>query len=1331
MAPTPHTFASFRDRHPGATMLVCGCGRSLRMLPRDHGLVTVGVNDVGRLFDPDCLVVVNPPGQFRDGRFRWVRESRARALFTQLDLGPVAPPVVRFRLGRFGGTETGAETLDYTQNSPYVAVLLAAHLGAARIGLVGVDFDDDHFFGATGRHPLAARLPEIDAQYAALHAALARRGVELVNLSPSSRLASLPKAAFPAWIGTPTAAPARTPALRIVSYATTPVAGVPPVLARCIAHATPHAARCVWATDRYGNGVAFDGDLQWSTHPREAEAVFAAADAVVVHNGRVDPRHARLLAGKPMLTLAHNYGWNVDMGLVRAGQPGLVVAQYQATLPEFAGWTPVPNPLPLWEAAYRPEPKPAAVTIAFTPSGAHERYPMGHRLYWHGKGAQTTQAVLDRLAREGLVRLEVLRGGVVPHAQALAMKRRAHIVIDECVTGSYHRNSLEGLAAGCVVVNGVGLLPGVEDLLRRCAPGADRLPFEHASLDSLEDVLRALVALGAPELSARGAANRAWIECHWAFGDQWPRHWQPVLDAALDAARAPRRAAASARPDPAAAAVVRAVATVPARPPAIVRMPEPAPPTEEPAMPASLPAEARVSVVVPHGGRERLPLLAATLASLRQSPAVAEIVVVELGPAPVAEALALRWADRHLFVDHDGAFERATALNAGTAVATQPLVAWHDNDLLHTPDFLVRAAAELAARGLDVLVPYTAVYYLEAADSLRVALGELAPEQAAVVNRIAGRIGCIGLVRRDFVQRHGGLIEGFRGWGGEDDAWFHKAALCGRLGRTARGDQPAFHLHHPLSGGVAPGRPGAANPHYAANVERLAAVRAVRDAATLAQRFPAAPARSGVLHERTGPAPRGDDGPPVWTYWEGACPTWIRACRRTLLRHVPGLRLLTPETFAALRAGDPEMASLDLSHLHVAHRADVIRAWLLARFGGLWIDADCLLMRPVHELPGWLAQHDFVGHRMRSGPISNAFIAAPPGSRIAAAYWTQVRAIVARRQPVGWNFGGDLLTAVVARNPGGFHEIPVERVQPVCWSRPQDFLAERDAADHDARVDREAIAYMLSNVELGKRFPAAARSDALLAPRSFFVHLLKRSLGGADPCESLARESGAAQAAELFRRHRCESVSGTGSSLAQTAGLRRRLPLLLEHLGVRRLLDAPCGDRHWMRGVQLPGIEVIGVEILAELVAAHRIIEAQANRRFVAADVLSDALPQADAVFCRDLLVHLPFDEIAQVLRRFAATGATWLVTTHFTQPRPNHDIARGDWRPLHLCGAPFGFPAPRHVLVEGCTEGGGAWADKSLAVWPLDELAVLPFLTGIAAAEAGPPVSARALPVV
>ena len=333
----PQQFRDWRDRHQGDTIIVCGCGRSVNDLPDPSKLLAIGVNDIGRLFDPTYLVVVNPKSQFAADRFRHVAESRAQALFTQLDarqLGVDHPQLVRFRLGRRGGVELDApDALPYTRNSPYVAVCLAAFMGATRIGLIGVDFTDHHFFGATGRHPLMRELASIDREYGALAAALRRRGVELVNLSRESRITSLPKAAPAAFLGNlaahadPTPAVERSPLL-IVSYATTPVAGVPPILARCISARTPHRARCVWADRSYGNGVTFDGDVEWTRAPADAERLIAAADAVIVHNGKVAPQHRALLASKPVVTMAHNYMWNVDRRFVSKGFR-VVVGQYQ------------------------------------------------------------------------------------------------------------------------------------------------------------------------------------------------------------------------------------------------------------------------------------------------------------------------------------------------------------------------------------------------------------------------------------------------------------------------------------------------------------------------------------------------------------------------------------------------------------------------------------------------------------------------------------------------------------------------------------------------------------------------------------------------------------------------------------------------------------------------------------------------------------------------------------------------------------------------------------------------------------------------------------------
>ena len=181
-----------------------------------------------------------------------------------------------------------------------------------------------------------------------------------------------------------------------------------------------------------------------------------------------------------------------------------------------------------------------------------------------------------------------------------------------------------------------------------------------------------------------------------------------------------------------------------------------------------------------------------------------------------------------------------------------------------------------------------------------------------------------------------------------------------------------------------------------------------------------------------------------------------------------------------------------------------------------------------------------------------------------------------------------------------------------------------------------------------------------------------------------------------------ESRSGSGSDLEQTQVIRAELPQLCRELGIRSILDSPCGDFHWMKEVDLDGVAYTGADIVSELV--------EQNRRFAGAGVdfrrlnlLTDELPRADLVLCRDCLVHLSFEDIGAALRNIRRSGATWLLTTTFPHAAANEDIATGQWRVLNLQAEPFGFPAPLRMIREGCTSGGGRYEDKSLGLWRVD----------------------------
>lgn len=853
-ASLPQSLAGFRDLHAGGTLVVCGCGSSLRELVHPERYTTIGVNDVGRLFTPDYLLVVNSRSQFAPGRFEAVAQSRARVLFSHLELGVPHPHQVRFALGQRGGVDfSNPDTLNYTRNSPYPALCLAIHMGARRIGLIGVDFTADHFFGATGVHGLSRELNQIDAEYRRLQEACARAGIEVVNLSAGSRLTAFPKMSLDEF------ETAQTTPLRVVSYATTPVAGVPATLGRAISHATAHEGRSVWARNGYGNGVVFDGDVEYLRHPAKAIELLEAADVVVVHNGKTDHRHAALLRSKPVITMAHNYMWNVDRQFVDAGYPGLVVGQYQSTLPEFSGWTPVPNPIELWDSMHLPPADGARdgpVTICYIPSGKHESYPPGHRLYWHAKGYQTTMTALDALARSHGVQLEVAREQRVSHREAMAMKQRAHIVIDECVTGSYHRTSLEGLAVGAVVVNGIGRLDGVAQALQLCAGGAASLPFVAAGPDTLHEVLRTLVESGAAELTRAGRRNRLWMEQHWRFEDQWGQFWLPAIEHAMTAhvrhgKSVPRRpvqlqGAANAA-TPAAASAESASAPLAASVSAATRM---APPT---LADAPRVATAGITAIIPFAGAQRLPALRAVLASLQQQQ-LARIIVVECDAQACALEAAGAAAALHVFLPSPDGFHKARALNAGAVLATSEFILWWDADLLAAPGFVLAALVELGQRRLDYLVPWTSVRYLDD-DHSRAAMqggdGWSAPAVTSVYSR-HGERGGAGLLRRAFIASHGGLPESFAGTGGECAAFYHKAALFARAATTNRVGQDLLHLFHPQARAMSAPAMVAAMPYHADNQALLRRIQAVGSRARFVREFPhatCAPAHTLTITE--------------------------------------------------------------------------------------------------------------------------------------------------------------------------------------------------------------------------------------------------------------------------------------------------------------------------------------------------------------------------------------------------------------------------------------------------------------------------------------------------
>jgi hypothetical protein len=180
-----------------------------------------------------------------------------------------------------------------------------------------------------------------------------------------------------------------------------------------------------------------------------------------------------------------------------------------------------------------------------------------------------------------------------------------------------------------------------------------------------------------------------------------------------------------------------------------------------------------------------------------------------------------------------------------------------------------------------------------------------------------------------------------------------------------------------------------------------------------------------------------------------------------------------------------------------------------------------------------------------------------------------------------------------------------------------------------------------------------------------------------------------------------ESRSGGGSTLEVTSKLREELPSLTSSLGIKVLLDAPCGDANWISAIFDRFPRYVGVDIVPELIKSNDEQYRLPNVSFLCADITCDPLPRADLILCRDCFIHLPLRSIRMALENFRSTGAEYLLLTSDSSIEDYIDVPAGSFRPVNFRRPPFSFPEPEWTIREG------AQVDVELCLWRLPNLEI------------------------
>lgn len=246
----------------------------------------------------------------------------------------------------------------------------------------------------------------------------------------------------------------------------------------------------------------------------------------------------------------------------------------------------------------------------------------------------------------------------------------------------------------------------------------------------------------------------------------------------------------------------------------------------------------------------------------------------------------------------------------------------------------------------------------------------------------------------------------------------------------------------------------------------------------------------------------------VWVYWQNkpasrATPDYIQLCHQTMRRHADGVRLHILNEVTIHDYLDDLEDSLDaitVRHLgrefvSVSHKVDVLRARLLQRHGGVYLDSDTIVLRPLAELLDRVSGCDFTCTRVRStgdNNVPNGFLASVADGTVINAFCHQLEARFKRGGVLSWcALGSDILTPIVDRNPELVSEIAEADVMPVSWMEKEHF-AEDIALERVVRPSTLTVA--LYHGAFGRRIHEMPR-ETLLDDSMLIGRLFRAALG--------------------------------------------------------------------------------------------------------------------------------------------------------------------------------------------------------------------------------------------
>ena len=287
--------------------------------------------------------------------------------------------------------------------------------------------------------------------------------------------------------------------ITVAHYKETPIAWAPDEIVKCI-NKYSKKYNAVLVSPNESAMAPEDQSTTSDLVPVVTKAELANYDLVHFHNKFIPTAKPKLMQYHSIPAFTHT----------NFPGPKAVIAQFHALLLEYKNCMLVRNIVDINDDLFvknSPSRNPGEIRIGFSPSTV---LPKGDRSV-ASKGYYETVDILNKLRNmHPRVSVDVIRD--VHLRDCMARKSYCNILIDECVTSSYHRCALEALALGSVSI--CSLSQEISKLFQKVS-GSPTVPFENVFIEKLLDRLVELVRSGADTINVKGKKNKEWMRQYW------------------------------------------------------------------------------------------------------------------------------------------------------------------------------------------------------------------------------------------------------------------------------------------------------------------------------------------------------------------------------------------------------------------------------------------------------------------------------------------------------------------------------------------------------------------------------------------------------------------------------------------------------------------------------------------------------------------------------------------------------------------------------------------------------------------------------------------------